>query len=293
MSAWSRTFATRRARSFSIQRSVVSGLGAVIRGRGHGHVCPRWARRFTLSGSISSDADAFDADLLAVEAIDGDGRVVLVFVPRDAGGLSLIDTPARSDRHDTEGRRIVLDRVEVRPNHIVVSDRTPGRQTLVSVIARHLDAAIDVGAAAAAIDATIAVLRRPAGEGDRVGGDHSIDDPFAFREIAALKVRMHAAEATIRRSGLTIDAAVRAPSDGALANAGVAADVAGLLAAEILTLAKGTLGQLTGLGPPARSELDRRQRDPRAPARDPIAWRFRAVGDFVLNGVAPPRPSGI
>ena len=110
---------------------------------------------------------------------------------------------------------------------------------------------MDVGIARGAIDDTIKFVRDQARPWIDSGKDRAADDPYTIAEIGDLKIKLHAAEALLRRSGLAVDAAVANPTADTVAAASIAVAEAKVLTTEIALLATNKIFELGG----ARSTL--------------------------------------
>jgi alkylation response protein AidB-like acyl-CoA dehydrogenase len=109
--------------------------------------------------------------------------------------------------------------------------------------------------------------------------------------IGDLEVKLHAAEALLERAGRAIDGILEDPSEEAVAETAVKVAEAKVLTTEIAILATNKLHELGGtrstLG---QYNLDRHWRNARTHTlHDPVRWKYFHVGNYLLNGVAPPR----
>ncbi|PJO39238.1 SfnB family sulfur acquisition oxidoreductase, partial [Delftia acidovorans] len=90
---------------------------------------------------------------------------------------------------------------------------------------------------------------------------------------------------------LAVDAAQRAPTDDSVAAASVAVAQAKALCTSASLLAGSKLFELAGTASTLAGQgLDRFWRNARTHTlHDPVRWKYHAVGNYVLNGIRPPR----
>jgi alkylation response protein AidB-like acyl-CoA dehydrogenase len=108
-------------------------------------------------------------------------------------------------------------------------------------------------------------------------------------------MRVSASDALLERAGRFVDAAIRRPRrrNGrrrlvAVAEAKAASTEASLHVASKLIELAGSRATLAEYG------LDRFWRNARThTVHDPVRWKYRAIGDYWLNGVNPPRHGAI
>ena len=250
---------------------------------------------FTVTGKKFYATGALFAHLVPVHAIDDDDKHVLAFVARDAAGLEIVDNWSGIGQRTTGSGTVILDKVEVAADHVVPSHLAFERPSVHGAVAQIIHAAIDAGIARRTIDETIAFVREHARPWADSGRDKASDDPFTLREIADLKVRLHAAEAVLARAGRIIDAGLADENAETAAAASIAVAEAKVLTTEVALQAGNKLFELSGTRSAlAALNLDRHWRDARVHTlHDPVRWKFHAIGDYVVNGTKPPRHSWI
>ncbi len=250
---------------------------------------------FEVTGEKIYATGALFAHLVPVSAIDAQGRSVLAFLSREADGLSIKDDWSGFGQRTTGSGSVTLDHVRVDADHVVPAYRAYETPTVHGPIAQIIHAAIDAGIARRAVEETIAFVRAHARPWTDSGQDKASDDPFTIRDVAELKVKLHAAEAVLKRAGKTIDAGLLDENADTVARASIAVAEAKVLTTEIALLATNKLFELSG----TRSVLadlnfDRHWRDARVHTlHDPVRWKAFAIGDYLVNGRKPPRHSWI
>jgi SfnB family sulfur acquisition oxidoreductase len=250
---------------------------------------------YSITGKKFYATGALYAHLVPVHAIDDDGKSVLAFVARDADGLEIIDDWSGIGQRTTGSGTVTLDKVKVAPTHVVPSYLAFEKPSVHGAVAQIIHAAIDAGIAHRAIEETIAFVRDYARPWADSGRDKASDDPFTLREIADLKVKLHAAEAVLARAGRVIDAGLLDETAETAAAASIAVAEAKVLTTEVALQAGNKLFELSGTRAVLASlNLDRHWRDARVHTlHDPVRWKFHAIGDYVVNGTKPPRHSWI
>ncbi len=250
---------------------------------------------FVLNGQKFYATGALFAHLVPVHAIDDGGNGVLAFVDREAPGLSVADDWSGFGQRTTASGTVTLDQVHVGVERIVPAHLAFDKPSVHGAVAQIIHAGIDAGIAHRAIEETIAFVRAHARPWADSGRDKATDDPFTVREVADLKVKLHAAEAVLARAGRVIDAGLLDETEETAAAASIAVAEAKVLTTEIALQAANKLCELSGTRSALASlNFDRHWRDARVHTlHDPVRWKAFAIGDWVVNGRAPARHSWI
>ncbi len=248
---------------------------------------------FVLTGRKFYATGALFAHLVPVHAIDEAGRHVLAFLDRDAPGLEVIDDWSGIGQRTTASGTVVLDRVRVGSERIVPSHLAFDAPSVHGAMAQIIHAAIDAGIASRAIAETLAFVREHARPWADSGLERASDDPFILREVAALHLKLHMAEALLAKAGRAIDAGLADENADTAAAASIAVAEAKVLSTEIAVEAGSKLFELAGTRACLSAlNLDRHWRDARVhTVHDPVRWKLFAIGDYVVNGRKPPRHS--
>jgi SfnB family sulfur acquisition oxidoreductase len=248
---------------------------------------------YSLSGRKFYSTGALFAQSVPVWALDDLGRHVLVIIPRDRAGLTVIDDWSGFGQRTTASGTVTLDNVHVEESEILHFYRAHEKPTGAGALAQIIQVAVDLGIGRAAVVDTIAFVRDRARAWVDSGLEKASDDPFTIAQIADLKTRLHAAEALTRRAGLVLDETIADPTDESVARASIAVAEAKVLTTEIAILAANKLHELGGTRSTlAQYNLDRHWRNARTHTlHDPVRWKYFAIGNFYLNGVKPPRHS--
>ncbi|MGF6980610.1 SfnB family sulfur acquisition oxidoreductase [Paraburkholderia atlantica] len=228
---------------------------------------------------------------LAVSEEDGRDVTYLVFIPRNAPGVEVIDDWDGFGQRITGSGSVQFDQVRVEPEWIVPFQTSFERPTTIGPFAQIMHAAIDLGQARGAFQAALQFVREHSRPWIDARVEHASQDPLTITAFGDLAVRLSAAEALLRRAGRFVDAAQAKPAERSVAEASIAVAEARALTTTVSLEAgsrlfelAGTAATLDGLG------LDRFWRNARTHTlHDPVRWKYHAVGNFYLNDKHPPR----
>ena len=248
-----------------------------------------------INGRKFYSTGALLAHLVPIAAVDAEGRVHLAIADRHAPGLTVIDDWSAFGQRTTASGTVILDDVFVPTTHVVPAWRNDDHPAADGPVSQIIQAAVDAGIAAAAIEATIAFVRANARPWVDSGLERASDDPHTIRDVGDLMTRLHAAEAMLQRAGRIVDTAVAAPDAQTVADASIAVAQAKILTTELAILATNKLFELSGTRSTlAEHNLDRHWRNARTHTlHDPVRWKFHHVGNHALNNVKPPRHAWI
>lgn len=248
--------------------------------------------RLRLNGRKFYCTGALTAHWIPVAALDPAGRLVLVYVRRDAPGVTVeADWNAMGQRTTYSGTTVLED-VVVDPSQVVEHWRLFERPSLFHSLGALLHAAIDVGVAQDALAEGVALIRRR--ERPRLGAPvpSSREDPLLLHRLGQLSTRFHASEALLERASRKLDAANAALGMESAALAAVAVAEAKAYAEEVSVEIAGEIFALIGsAGTDEALNLNRHWRNARTHSvHDANQWRYHASGDWLLNGKAPGKP---
>lgn len=246
---------------------------------------------YVVNGEKFYATGALFAHFIHIGAVGPDGKVYLAIAPRGAEGLTIVDNWSSFGQRTTASGNVLIDHVRVDPIGVLpayLGGENPSSNGAVSQI---IQAAVDAGIARGVIDDTIAFVQRYSRPWIDSGQERASQDVFTIAQIGDLEVKLHAAEALLEKAGLAIDGIVDRPTDESAAAAAVAVAEAKVLTTEIAILAANKLHELAGTRSTlAEFNLDRHWRNARTHTlHDPVRWKYFHVGNYALNGVAPPR----
>ena len=222
-----------------------------------------------------------------------DGRDVayLVFIPREAPGVTLVDDWDGFGQRVTGSGSVLFERVAVEPGWVVPFQASLDRPTAIGPFAQILHAGIDLGIGQGAFAATLPFVRDRARPWIDAGVARASEDPLTLHALGDVQVRLAAADALLARAGRFVDAAQDAPDAESVAAASVAVAEARAASHRAGLLAANKLIELGGTSATDRAEaLDRYWRNVRTHTlHDPVRWKYHWIGAYHLDGRHPPR----
>ncbi|MDF3835153.1 SfnB family sulfur acquisition oxidoreductase, partial [Cupriavidus basilensis] len=252
------------------------------------------AQGLRLSGQRFYSTGALFAHRVPARALDGQGRSVQVWTPREVRGLSIVDDWSSFGQRTTASGSVVFDNVPVNPEDVLPIWQLADRPGLYGPTSQLIQAAIDQGIAEAALADAIAFVRQHARPWIDAGIDHATQDPYIIQDVGRLQIDVHAAREVLLEAGRTLDAIAARPLDAeASARASVAVAEAKVLTTEIALEASQKLFELAGSSATrAKHNLDRHWRNARTHTlHDPVRWKTHLIGNYHLNHVLPARHS--
>ena len=250
---------------------------------------------YRLNGRKFYSTGVLFAHWVAVVANDENNVSTIAFVPRETKGITIVDDWSGFGQRTTGSGTTLLDNVEVHPFAILSFAALFERPTSMGPFAQIMHAAVEQGIAEAALADTVAFVRTAARPWKDAGVARASDDPYLVSAIGELKIRVDASSALIARAGTFVDRAQVQPSVETVAAASVAVAESKIASTEAALLVASKLIELGGSSATlAKHGLDRHWRNARTHSvHDPVRWKYRAVGDYWLNGVNPPRHGAI
>lgn len=222
-------------------------------------------------------------------------RSFLYFVDASAPGVSVIDDWDGMGQRTTASGTTIFKEVFI-PDFNVFPLLPPvddGRSYVLNASLIH--AAIDVGIAEEVLTDAGHYIREHNRPWIHNPHEEHAKEPFVIREFGKLGVLVRAAAVSLREAARKVDVARAGPSAQAVLAARLAIADARLLGSEAATKTADEFFLLTGaratLG---KYALDRHWRNARTHSlHDPLRWKEYHLGNYYLNGVAPPPGSYI
>jgi len=251
-------------------------------------------RKFFSTGSLA-------ADLVAVIGMM-DGNMALAIVPRDAPGLQILDDWEAMGQRGTGSGTTVFDKVFAPGAMVIPSlvgpDRQMAQTNLLGPITQIGFTAIFIGAAKGALREAVAYVRTTtrAYPWPGLNFESAVEDPYILAQIGELSSHLAAAEALTHEAARKVDAALavratasaeemarlRAEASVAVSQAKIVATHTGLRVCQDVFAACGARAALR------EQNLDRFWRDVRTlTLHDPLSFRTRSVGEYLLQDKAP------
>lgn len=255
-------------------------------------VLPDTAGVLRLNGYKFYSTGTLFADVIAVSALDADGRDVQVIIPAARTGVELFDDWDGFGQRTTASGGTRFTEVEVRPEEVVtVSEGTTlGHGT--AFLQLYL-ASVAVGIAYAVFDDTVDYVRTKARPASHSVADSAATDPFVLQAVGDISASASSAEAIVLTAADAIDRLVGQGlqhDPDAVADAAVTVAKAQLVAERLTISAAERLFDTGGASATARAlNLDRHWRNARTVAtHSPLAYKAYAAGNYAVNGVRPP-----
>jgi alkylation response protein AidB-like acyl-CoA dehydrogenase len=255
-------------------------------------VLPDTAGVLRLNGYKFYSTGTLFADVIAVSALDAEGRDVQAIIPADRAGVELFDDWDGFGQRTTASGGTRFTDVEVRPTEVVtVSDGTRlGHGT--AFLQLYL-ASVAVGIAYAVFDDAVDYVRTKARPASHSVADTADADPFVLQAVGEISAAAASAEAIVLSAADSIDRLVdkNLQSDQeAVADVAVTVARAQLVAERLTISAAERLFDTGGASATARAlNLDRHWRNARTLAgHSPLAYKAYAAGNYAVNGVWPP-----
>ncbi|MGK3115495.1 SfnB family sulfur acquisition oxidoreductase [Candidatus Pantoea formicae] len=244
-----------------------------------------------LNGDKFYATGALFADRIPTLALADEGKEQLVFVPRYQDGVTVIDDWSGFGQRTTGSGSVQFREVEIAAEDVVPFQTAFERPTTVGPFAQIMHAAVDQGIAREAFDDLLAFVRERARPWPDSGVEQASEDPLTLDRIGRLAARLSAGDALLTIAGDAVDAAQRDSSAENVALASVEVAKARAWTTDVSLEAGNLLFELGGSRSSLREHnLDRHWRNARTHTlHDPVRWKYPAIGNYLLNGVLPPR----
>lgn len=238
---------------------------------------------YRLNGRKFYSTGAPGAAVVAVLAVDHDGKPISVLVPRDADGLTILNDWDSLGQRATGSGTTILDDIYIPATDVLprwLNAEQPGVGTASANLAH---VGIDLGIAEAALEEAILLLQLH---------QVAIEDTSSLHRLGELSAKLHASQRlfqdAISRLNVLSEAELTEDITQALSlQVSIVKVHAGELAVEV---GQALLDLADRYAPDGAPGLDRHWRNARTHTlHDPSRWRYLRAGDFLLNGRLPPR----
>jgi alkylation response protein AidB-like acyl-CoA dehydrogenase len=253
------------------------------------------AEGYRLDGTKYYATGSAFAEFVFVSARDEAGADVTAVIPSDRAGVTIVDDWNGFGQRTTASGTVRLEGVAVTSGEIFVPVPASARRWHAQAAAQVMHAAIDAGIARAAFADALILCREHGRPLREAGVERAGDDPYVLEAIGAMSARVEAAVALVERGARLLDGAADAFFTGAQDEA---ADVAASIAVgqariataeAALSVSERLFEVANATGSDRRLGLDRHWRNARAhTTHDPLSYKFKFIGDFLLNGRIPP-----
>ncbi len=288
----------RRYFELIMQGRVVAGAFAERGGKFVGDITTCLSRQgdsYRLSGQKYYCTGSLYADYLNILAIgDGGGRVIAV-CPVDRPGLALVDDWDGMGQRTTASGTVTLNDVIVEPGEVMEFTAGLERRTHLGSSAQLLHAAIDTGIALAALTDAMKFARERARPVPESGVDKAADDPYVLHAVGEMAVIAHGAVAMINHAAHLLEEGANSVLSGKadnelLARTSIVVAEAKAIANDACLRVSEWLYRVGGASSTSRTlNFDRHWRNARThTTHDPVAYKYKAIADFYMNGRLPP-----
>jgi SfnB family sulfur acquisition oxidoreductase len=247
--------------------------------------------KFRLDGRKFYCTGALFAAWIPVFALGEHDKLVVAYVPRNAKGLTVIDDWSGIGQRVTASGSVLLENVEVPAGHVVPLWRNYERPQTLGAFAQIMHVAIDVGIAAAALGDAASFVRERTRPWAESGLARAADEPHLIKRFGELYVALQGADALLERAAISLDeAGLKNITEEAATRASVAVAAAKSFSTQVAIETTNALFELGTASMDASQNLDRHWRNARIHTlHDPARWKQFHLGNWYLNGIAPPR----
>ncbi|MFB2552579.1 acyl-CoA dehydrogenase family protein [Ensifer soli] len=255
----------------------------------------RTAQGYRLRGRKYYATGSLFAEDLMITARAEDDRIATIVIPANRAGLVIEDDWNGMGQRTTASGTVALNDVAVSGDEVFFAPPAAERRWHVQAAAQLLHVAIDAGIARAAYEDALELARRHGRTLRESGVAAAVEDPYVLAAIGDLSTESVVAEAITLRAAGIVDRACERFHAGTVTEADLSEASIAVAEAKIVTtraaLKNGEkLYEVANASGTDRSlNLDRHWRNARThTTHDPLAYKFRFIGDYRLNGRAPP-----
>ncbi|MGE0154200.1 MAG: acyl-CoA dehydrogenase family protein [Reyranellaceae bacterium] len=277
---------------------VVAGAFAERGGKFVGDITTRLSRhgdRYRLSGRKYYCTGSLYADSLNILAIDDDGGRVIAVCPVDRAGLTMVDDWDGMGQRTTASGTVTMDDVVIEPSEVLEFTAGLERRTHLGSSAQLIHAAIDTGIALAALADAMKFAREKARPVPESGVDKAADDPYVLHAVGEMAVVAHGAVAMINHAADILEQGANSVLAGEtdndlLSTTSIVVAEAKAIANDACLRVSEWLYRVGGASATSQKlNFDRHWRNARThTTHDPVAYKYKAIADFYMNGRLPP-----
>ncbi|WP_161539854.1 acyl-CoA dehydrogenase family protein [Glaciimonas sp. PCH181] len=281
--------------------ALVGGASAERGGKFRGEVRTLLAASeggYRLNGIKQYSTGALIGDLIKVLAVDEAGDSVLAVLPVGRAGIVRHNDWNGLGQRGTVSGTTELQNVYVEEHEVMRVARWQTERHHTGAASQIIHSAIEVGIALAALEDAASWARRGVRPVKESGVQRAQDDPYILQTLGQISAQAHAAEAFVLHAAERIDAAADArygAGDPAIVeklaiDASIITAEAKAISTEAALFAGQALFDVGGASTTLRSHnFDRHWRNARThTTHDPVAYKYRVIGDYNLNGEPPP-----
>lgn len=254
----------------------------------------RFGSDYVLNGQKFYSTGALFAHWIPVLCVDeaaGEGRTSIAHIERDAEGVTVIDDWSCFGQKGTGSGTAIFKDVKVKAEHVLPHYQAFERPSTMGAFSQIMHAAVDVGIASAALKDAIQFVRNNPRPWIDSGTEYAYEDPLLIHKFGQMELKLHAAEAILRRAGEFLDRAFANTNEDTVAAASIAVAESKAMSEEAAIFITNSFFEVCGTKSTLQElNFDRHWRNARAhTVHDPSRWKFYAIGNYYLNKTNPPR----
>jgi len=229
--------------------------------------------------------------VLCVDEAAGEGRTSIAHIERDAAGVTIIDDWSCFGQKGTGSGTAIFQDVKVKAEHILPHYQAFERPSTMGAFSQIMHAAVDVGIASAVLKDAIQFVRQNPRPWIDSGTEYAYEDPLLIHKVGQMELKLHAAEAILRRAGEFLDRAFETVNEETVAAASIAVAESKAMSEEAALFNTNGFFEICGTKSTLQElNFDRHWRNARAhTVHDPSRWKYYAIGNYYLNNIKPPR----
>lgn len=249
---------------------------------------------YVLNGQKFYSTGALFAHWIPVLCLDeaaGEDRTSIAHIERDAVGVNIIDDWSCFGQKGTGSGTAIFQNVKVKAEHILPHYQAFERPSTMGAFSQIMHAAVDVGIASAALKDAIQFVRQNPRPWIDSGTEYAYEDPLLIHKVGQMELKLHAAEAILRRAGEFLDRAFETVNEDTVAAASIAVAESKAMSEEAALFITNGFFEICGTKSTLQElNFDRHWRNARAhTVHDPSRWKYYAIGNYYLNNTKPPR----
>ncbi len=287
----------REAAQGALFGNAMSELGGDKAGSWRTRLVPDGAG-YRLDGRKFYGTGSLVADYTFVGAMAPGERHVLAVVPTGRPGVRMEQDWDGFGQRGTGSGSVFFENVAIAADEVIDLTHWYSHRHHTGAGSQIIHCAVDAGIAAASLDDAVAYARTGARASRESGVDRAVDDTTVQDAVGDIAMRSFAAEASVLHAADALDRAANAVYDGApcvnveqlLVHATLAVAKAKIVSSRAALRAAERLFDVAGASATQRSHnLDRHWRNARShTVHDPLAHKYRVVGDHLLRDRDPP-----
>jgi alkylation response protein AidB-like acyl-CoA dehydrogenase len=242
--------------------------------------------KFYCTGSLGGDIFY----VLGLRDAEPDPQFLVALVERGTEGMTIHDDWTGMGQRTTASGSMDFDSVKVPADAVFTIDHFNTPEALFGSLGQCMFSSIFMGIARAALADACDYVRTRSRPWPHAEVERASDDPYVVHAIGQMQTQVSTAEAMLERAVDVRMEALDNLSPEARDRASVAAAQAKLVTGQAALDVSELLFQVCGTGSVLeRYGYDRHWRNARTlTLHDPMAYKARLVGDYVLNGTSPP-----